>query len=201
MRGWNVATRICISVDCQVTAKIFCIVFLSIELLLWCSVSIQLSPRFCRRLCKNYVMLVELNFSPVKALLSLQTSHYSLISNKSVVSLVFASAVLLLFKSFTTSPGDATDCKFISFSCSVVNLVAIFVFRNLYLLFIFSHITSTQLHIYTSLHLHRPSGEQISSTFILWRTWRYKTFPILLGKALFSILEETIRLHLKIKQI
>ena len=76
VRGWNVATKICISVYCQVTAKIFWIVFLSIELLLWCTVSIQLSPRFCRRLCKNYVMLVELNFSPVKALLSLQTSHY-----------------------------------------------------------------------------------------------------------------------------
>ena len=70
LRVWNVATRICISVYCKATAKRFCI-FLSIEILLWCSVSIQLSLRFCMRLCKNYVVLVAFYFS-----FSLHTSHY-----------------------------------------------------------------------------------------------------------------------------
>ena len=65
----------------------------------------------------------------------------------SVVSLVFASAVLLLFKSF---PGYTKNCKFVYISCSsvvVVVVVVIFVLIYLYLLFIFSRITFTHLYI------------------------------------------------------
>ena len=46
-----------------------------------------------------------------------------MLSTRSAVSLVFASAVLLLFKSFTTGPGYATNCQFVSISCNSVVIV------------------------------------------------------------------------------
>ena len=55
-------------------------------------------------------------------------------STKSVVWLLFASAVLLLFKSFSIGPGYATNCKLVSISSSFVYIlvVVIFVLRYLY---------------------------------------------------------------------
>ena len=67
----------------------------------------------------NNVTPIAIYFSPAQALFSLDNSYCQLISTKSVVSLVFASAVLLLFKSFTTGPGYATNCNFVSISCSL----------------------------------------------------------------------------------
>ena len=49
------------------------------------------------RLCKNYLTPVAFYFSPVQALFSLDNSHCKLISTKSVISLVFAYAVLFYF--------------------------------------------------------------------------------------------------------
>ena len=73
----------------------------------------------------------------------------------SVVSLVFAGAVLLLFKSFTAGSGYATNCEFVSISCSfvVILFVVIFVPRYSYLFFIFSRIPSRHLHIFVSKYL------------------------------------------------
>ena len=69
----------------------------------------------------------------------------------SVVSLVFAGAVLLLFKSFTAGSGYATNCTFVSISCSfvVILFVVIFVPRYSYLFSVESH-----QDIYTSLYLN-----------------------------------------------
>ena len=81
-----VATKICISTYYEATAKWFYIVFLSVVLLLWCFVSIQLSSCFCLRLFTIY-------FSLVCSLFLLDNFHYHLISTKSVISLVFASVM------------------------------------------------------------------------------------------------------------
>ena len=53
------ATRVCISLYRQVH-----IAFLSTELLVVGHVALQLSSRFCVKLCKNYVTPVALLFSP-----------------------------------------------------------------------------------------------------------------------------------------
>ena len=144
------AKKVCISIYCQITAKWFYIVFLSVHHLFWCSVSIKLSSRLYVRLCKNYVTPVVM-----QALFSFDISYYLLILTKSVVSLVFASAVLLLFESSPTGPGYTKNCKFLFISCSsVVDLVhATFVLKYLCLLFIFSRITLTRLYIPIFIYL------------------------------------------------
>ena len=63
-------------------------------------------------------------------MLSSNNFHYWLFLTNSVVSLVFAGAVLLLLKSFITSSGYAKKRKFVSISCS-------FDFR--YMKFIYLH--------------------------------------------------------------
>ena len=83
--------------------------------------------------------------------------------SKSVVSLVFASAVLVLFNSFTTEPGYATNCKFVSISCSFVIILVVVCIS--YLFSVESH-----LHINTSLHLNICLfGSEIKRAFMLWR--------------------------------
>ena len=86
-----------------------------------------------------------------------------MIPTRSVVSLVFASAVLVLFKSFTTEFGYATNCKFVSISCSFV-----VIFVNVCISYLFS--VESHLHINTSLHLNICLfGSEIKRAFMLWR--------------------------------
>ena len=76
---------------------------------------------------------------------------------------IFASAVLVLFKSFTTEPGYATTCKFVSISCSFVIILVVVCIS--YLFSVESH-----LHINTSLHLNICLfGSEIKRAFMLWR--------------------------------
>ena len=74
------ATRICISVYRQVTAKLFYIVFLTTELLVVGYASVQFSSRFCVRLCKNYVTLVAFYFRQYKRFYSSDNFHCKLIN-------------------------------------------------------------------------------------------------------------------------
>ena len=135
------ATRICFSVCRQVTARLFYIVFLSIDELLsyvmFLFNKVQVFASVVLR--KNHVIPQQRFIScQYKALFSLDNFHCWLISIKSISR--FFSAVLPLFKkSFSTVPGYATNFE--------------------------SH-----LHIYTSLYLNIClSGSQIKRAFMLWR--------------------------------
>ena len=100
------------------------------------------------RLCKNYLLLVAFYFWQ-----SNLSFRHMIITTKSVVSLVSASAELLLFKSFTTRLGYATNCKFVSISCSSVVILVVVIFYLLFVLIIyFSQVTFTHLHIFTSTY-------------------------------------------------
>ena len=98
----------------------------------------------------NNVTPIAIYFSPALALFSLDNSYCQLISTKSVVSLVFASAVLLLFKSFTTGPGYATNCNFVSISCSLSLLLLLL---YLYLDICINDLFSVESHLHF-LHLN-----------------------------------------------
>ena len=73
------ATRICISVYRQVTAKLFYIVFLTTELLVGYA-SVQLSSRFCVRLWKKYVTPVAFYSRQYKRFYSSDNLHCKLIN-------------------------------------------------------------------------------------------------------------------------
>ena len=94
----------------------------------------------------NYVTPIAIYFSPAQALFSLDNSYCQLISTKSVVSLVFTSAVLLLFKSFTTGPGYVTNCNFVSISCSLSLLLLLLYF---YSDICINDLFSVDIHIFT----------------------------------------------------
>ena len=103
----------------------------------------------------NNVTPIAIYFSPAQALFSLDNSYCQLISTKSVVSLVFASAVLLLFKSFTTGPGYATNCDFVFISCSLSLLLLLYLYLDICINDLFS--VESHLHF---LHLNiRISGK------------------------------------------
>ena len=97
------------------------------------------------RLCKNYLLLVAFYFWQ-----SNLSFRHMIITTKSVVSLVSASAELLLFKSFTTRLGYATNCKFVSISCSSVVILVVVIF----LLVICINYLFQSSHIYTSTYLY-----------------------------------------------
>ena len=66
--------------------------------------------------------------------------------NKVSRSLVFTSAVLLLFESFTTGPGYATNCNFVSISCSLSLLLLLL---YLYLDICINDLFSVDIYIFT----------------------------------------------------
>ena len=76
--------------------------------------------------------------------------------NKVSRSLVFTSAVLLLFESFTTGPGYATNCNFVSISCSLsLLLLLLYLYLDICIYDLFS--VESHLHF---LHLNiRISGK------------------------------------------
>ena len=98
--------------------------------------------------------MVAFYFSPVYALFSLNNFHFSLISTKSVVSLVFASALL---------PDPVTPKIVSSFLFHVVLLSLLLLYLHLDIRI--SHLFSVEscLHIYTSKYL---SVWELDKTYI-----------------------------------
>ena len=104
------------------------------------------------RSCRNYITTVAFYFSP--SLLSLDNSHCWLISTKSVVPLVFATAMLLLLQSFSTGPGYATNCTYVPISCSFVVILVVAVVVFLLIIYIQSDNIYTSTHLYISIIVH-----------------------------------------------
>ena len=103
---------------------------------------------YCQPTAKQLRNASSFCFSPLYALFSLDTPHWYLVSTKSVVSVVFVTAVLLLFTSFTVGPGYATNCRLVSISCSFGRCPCYILYLNNSINYLF--LFESHLHIFTS---------------------------------------------------
>ena len=101
-----------------------------------------------------------------------------MISTKSVVLLVFASAVLLLFKIFTTGPGYATNYKFVPISCSCrccccYICIKIFLLQPLYSVESHLHIFTCKIFVYLANRLNVYSCCGVKRAVFIYRAYAH----------------------------